>query len=204
VEAVDRLGAGGEDRVAVLGHLVGRQAALGAAEVHRAAARVEAHVQLSRRLDLDLEQVLGVLRKDVVVVGARAAAGAQERGEAGAGGGALDARVDAGPGRVELLEPLEQRRLLGEAARGPLVEVVVAVDEARRGEAAARVDPPAGLAGRRGSLAHGLDPPVRDHDVALGVLGARRIDRGDRALLDDQALGGHRAAARRTASRIFS
>ena len=42
VEAVDRGLAGGEDRVAVLDDLVGRQAAVGAPEVHRAAARVEA------------------------------------------------------------------------------------------------------------------------------------------------------------------
>ena len=42
VEAVDRVGAGGEDRVAVLDDVVGRQPAVARAEVHRAAAGMEA------------------------------------------------------------------------------------------------------------------------------------------------------------------
>ena len=49
--------------VAVLDDLVGRQAAVGAPEVHRAAARVEAHADRRRRADLDLEQVAGVRGK---------------------------------------------------------------------------------------------------------------------------------------------
>ena len=90
VEAVDRVLAGGEDRVAVLDDLVGRQAAVAAAEVHRAAARVEAQPDLARRLDLDLEQVAAVAREEVVVVGGRRAARAGERDEPGARGGLLD------------------------------------------------------------------------------------------------------------------
>jgi hypothetical protein len=201
VEAVDRLGAGGEDGVPILGDLVGRQAALRAAEVHRAAAGMEADVQLARGLDLHCEQVAGVAGEHVVVIGAGAAARAQEGGEARAGGGALDVGVDPSPGRVQLLQPLEQRRLLGEPAGGPLVEVVVAVDEAGGGEAAASVD--AAAVGVRRTFAHGFDPPVRDHDVAVGVLRARGVDGGDRAVLEDQSLS-HRATARRTASRTFS
>ena len=202
VEAVDRLGAGGEDRVAVLGDLVGRQAAVRLAEVHAAAARVEADVQVGGRLDLDREQVAGAAREDVVVVGARRAAGAQQRGEPGAGGGALDLAVDARPHGIEVLQPLEQRRLLGEPAGRPLVEVVVAVDEAGRGEHAAAVDARwRGPRGRVGPSPTRGDPAVLDHDVAVGVLGAGGVDRRDRAALDDDR---HRRAASRTASRIFS
>jgi hypothetical protein len=138
-----------------------------------------------------------------VVVGARAAARAQQRREAGAGGGALDPRVEPGPRRVQLLQPLEQRRLLGQAARRPLVEVVVAVDQAGGGEAAGGVDPAAVRRGRA-ALADRLDPAVRDDDVAGAVLGAGRVDGGDRAALDDQPLAHARPAASRTASRIFS
>ena len=86
----------------------------------------------------------------------------------------------------ELLQPLEQRRLLGEPARGPLVEVVVAVDEARAWR---------GSRGRRSGVAvvGGAAPaptaairPSVDDDVAVGVLGAGGVDRGDRAVLDDE------------------
>ena len=199
MEAVDRLGAGGEDRVAVLGDLVGRQAAVRLPEVHAAAARVEADVEVAGGLDLDREQVAGAAREDVVVVGGRAAAGAREGGEAAAGRGALDLAVDVRPHRVQLLQPLEQRRLLGEAAGRPLVQVVVAVDEAGRGEAAAAVDPRA-LCVRRAS-ADGDDPVVLDHDVAVGVLGAGGVDGRDRAAFDHEL---HRCAASLTASRIFS
>ena len=80
-------------------------------------------------------------REDVVVVGRGRAARAGERGEAGARRGVDDRRVDVLPDRVERDEPLEQRRLLRVAARGVLVEVVVAVDEPGRGELAAAVDP---------------------------------------------------------------
>ena len=83
------------------------------------------------------------------MVGRRRAARAQQRREPGPRRRALDPLVDPRPDRVQLDEPLEQRRLLRQPARGPLVEVVVAVDQARRGEQPARVDPLA-LAARRG------------------------------------------------------
>ena len=149
VVAVDRGLAGGEDRVAVLGHLVGRQPAVGAPEVHRAAARVEADAELPRDVDLHREQVAAVAGEQVVVVGGGRAAGLRERGQPGLGGGALDLLVDVRPHGVERLQPLEQRRLLGEAAGRPLVEVVVAVDEPGRGEHAAAVDADVAVLGAR-------------------------------------------------------
>jgi hypothetical protein len=56
-----------------------------------------------------------------------------------------DVGVDARPHRVELGEPAEQSFLLGEPTSGPLVEVVVGVDQARRRQAARPVDDPVRL-----------------------------------------------------------
>ena len=139
-----------------------------------------------------------------MVVGRGRAARARERGQPGAGGRRLDLGVDVRPHRIELDEPLEERRLLGEAARGPLVEVVVAVDEPGRGQAAAAVDARdvAVLRGRR-ALADRDDAVALDDEVAVAVLGAGGVDRGDRAALDDRPHASLPAASR-TASRIFS
>jgi hypothetical protein len=163
---------------------------------------VKAHAEAGGRLDLHLEQVARAGREDVVVVGRGRAARAREGGQPGAGGGPLHLGVDVRPHRVELDEPLEERRLLREAARGPLVEVVVAVDEPRRGQAAAAVDA-APFALRRRSLAHGDDAVVLDDEVAVAVLGPGSVDRGDRAAVDDRPHASLPAASR-TASRIFS
>jgi hypothetical protein len=66
-----------------------------------------------------------------------------------------------------------------------LVEVVVAVDEAGRGEPPAAVDPPPAESGRRGAWADRGDPGALDEDVAVRELPPRRVDGGDRAALDD-------------------
>jgi len=66
-----------------------------------------------------------------------------------------------------------------------LVEVVVAVDEAGRGEPPAAVDPPPAESGRRGAGADRGDPRTLDEDVAVRELPPRRVDGGDRAALDD-------------------
>ena len=156
-------------------------------------------------MDLDVEQAGGVRGEDVVVVHRGRAARASERGEAGARGRPLDRLVDARPHGVELDEPLEQRRLLGEAARRPLVEVVVAVDEPRRREAAAAVD--AGrvaVARGRAAFADGHDAVALDDEVAVAILGAGGVDRRDRAAFDDHHGAAILSAASRTASRIFS
>ena len=85
----------------------------------------------------------------------------------------------------------------------------MAVDEAGRGEAAGAGDA-AGVAGEvvgRGAGADGDEAVALDHEVAVGMLGAGRVHRRDRAALDDgacHAARSIRAAASRTASRIFS
>ena len=145
VELAQRRLVGGEDRVTVLDDRVRRQPAGRRAQVHRPAARVEADPQLARRLDL------------------RPAAGRRPRGRRSDGrtavvqpdrsSAASPARaaarstplVDPRPDRIELDEPLEERRLLRQPARRVLVEVVMAVDQARRRQAAGAVDPLAAL-----------------------------------------------------------
>jgi hypothetical protein len=142
-----------------------------------------------------------------VVVGRGRAARARERGEPGAGGRRLDLGVDVRPDRIELDEPLEERRLLGQAAGGPLVEVVVAVDEPGGGQAAARVDVAGGWGSnsglRRRALADRDDAIALDDEVTVAVLGAGGVDGGDRAAFDDRPHASLPAASR-TASRIFS
>jgi hypothetical protein len=67
-----------------------------------------------------------------------------------------------------------------------LVEVVVAVDEARRGELAAPVDPLRALRQRRrGALADGADAPSVADDVAVRDLAPRVVHGRDRTALDD-------------------
>ena len=80
------------------------------------------------------------MREDVVVIGGGRAARAKQRRQPGARRRPLDARIDPRPRRVELDQPLEERRLLRVPARGPLVEVVMAVDQPGRREAAGAVD----------------------------------------------------------------
>ena len=112
-------------------------------------------------------------------------------------------RVDPRPRRVQLDEPLEQRRLLREPARGPLVEVVVAVDQPGRREAAGRVDPRAVAAARRAGP-DGGDPVALDDDVPVLVDGA--ADGRDRAAFDDHGPDQYdrRTAARRVEGRSGS
>ena len=105
------------------------------------------------------------------------AAGEHQLGEAGAGGRVLGFGVDARPGRVELDEPFEERRLLRAGARERLVEVVMRVDEARRDDRAGEVDALVrlGLVAR----ADGCHEAVLDEDPAVRMLGAAVVHRDD-------------------------
>jgi hypothetical protein len=206
VPPVDGLLGRRQDRVAVLHHLVRRQAAVRVPEVHGAAAGVEAQADLLRGADRRPQQVARARREEVVVVGGRRAPGARERAQGGQGGGVGRLLVQQGPARVEGPQPPEQALLLGQPARGPLGEVVVAVDEARCREVAAAVDPPRPRGLGRGAAAEGRDAPVLHQDPALVVLGAGVVHGGDGAALQQQRVA-HRAVradASRTASRIFS
>ena len=114
----------GEHGVDVLDELVWRQAAVGDAEIHRPAGGNEAAAELTSRLHLRLDETRPAAREDVVVVEDGRAAGEHQLGDP-ARRRVLRLGVDPRPGRVELDEPLEQRRLLCPRARQRLVEVVM-------------------------------------------------------------------------------
>ena len=94
-----------EHRVDVLDELVRRQAAVGDAEIHRAARGDDANAELARRLHLGLDQARAAAREDVVVVEDGRAARERELGEPGPRGGVLGLGVDPGPHRIELAQP---------------------------------------------------------------------------------------------------
>ena len=97
-------------------------------------------------------------REHVVVVHRGRATGQGERGEPGARGDVLQVGVEVRPHRVERGQPLEQRAVCGVAAREPLVQVMVGVDEAGRRQAAAAVDAPCPVDRRGGARADRGDP----------------------------------------------
>jgi hypothetical protein len=170
---------------------------------------METHPDTPRGLYLRLQEVPGPTREHVMVVHRGRAAGAGQGAEPGAGSGPFYLLVHERPNRVQLDQPLEERRLLRQPARRPLVQVVVAVDQAGGGEAAAAVYSPSVRLCllRRGAVADGDDAVPLDDDVAGGVLGARAVDGGDGAVFDDEARLAHApllSDARWTASRIFS
>ena len=189
VEPVHGVGGRRQDRVEVLDHVVRRQAPLRPAEVHRAAGGHEPQPDGARALDLGGEQVATVGGEDVVVVHRRRASGLREPAEPGRRRGRDRLLVDAAPHRVEGGQPFEEGRVDGQAARHPLVEVVVRVDQARRDDAAAGVDAASALdVGGRSGPDRG-HPAVLHDDVAVRILAPVTVHRHDGAAADDYALG---------------
>src|SRR6266511_1450155 len=135
-----RLFGGGEGLVAFLDDPVRREAAVGFAEVHRAARGEDAHAELASGADLRLEQARRARWKHVVVVEDRRATGQRQFGEARARGCVLRLLVDPRPHRVERLQPTEEVLLLRSCSRQVLPEVVVRVHEPGRNDRAAEVD----------------------------------------------------------------
>ncbi len=160
-----------------LDELVGREAALGLAQVHRPSAGDDADSELLGRLDLRLEQPGFPAREHVVVVENRRAARERELGEPGAGGGVLRVPVDLLPERIEVLEPREEVGLLRPGSRQRLEEVVMRVDQAGREEGAA--DVLVRLSGRRVAAPDLLDEAVVDEEPAVGNLRSRVVHRDD-------------------------
>src|SRR5260370_514685 len=105
---------------------------------------MEAESELARRFDKRLEDPFAPARKDVVVICGKRASAQEQPGHRRPGGYADRVGVDLSPDRVQRTEPLEQPSVRDVAASGPLVHVVVRVDQARNPNAVRQVDPPAG------------------------------------------------------------
>ena len=132
----------GQDLVLLLHHLVGRQAAILHRQAHRPARGVEAEAEFARGGDLGADQVAGAARMQVQVVGGGGAAAQGKLAQAHPGGYVRRLLVEAAPHRIQGAQPGEQvaGQCRGERTRQVLVQVVVGVDQARRHQAAGRVD----------------------------------------------------------------
>ena len=189
----------GERRLGRLDREVGRQAALGLAQVHRPACGLEAEAEFPSGLDLRAEQVPGAAREDVGMVGGGGAAAGQQGCDGPARRGVHHLLVDPGPDRVQLREPLEQGGLLRTAPGQPLVEVVMRVNQARGEQVTRHVDPlgwDAVVIARQRAGAHRRDQVVLHHDVPGGELGGGRVHGGDVRTLDDDPALRHGADVR--------
>ncbi len=188
----------GQRGLGVLDRGVGGQAALRAAQVHRAPGRLEADAQLAGGPDLRTDQVAGPAGEHVVVVGGGAAPAGQQGGDRGPRGGAGGRLIDPAPDRVQGLQPLEQVRLLRHPPGQPLVEVVVGVDQARGKQVTGPIHPlgrhAVAVPGRGPGPGRG-DPLVLHHHVP-GELGARGVHGGDVGALDDDPAVRHAADVR--------
>jgi hypothetical protein len=190
----------GQRRVGILHDLVRRQAARRPAQVHRSPAGVKAQPDAGGRGHLGRERVSvaatpkSLPGKDVVMIGAGRAPRQGQPGQARGRRGVDLPGVDRGPDGVELGQPVEEHGLLGPALGEPLVQVVVGVDQAGGGQAAARVDPPGAVGHATGwALAYSGDPVTGHRDVAAAVFGAalvvpRAVHSRDRAVLDHDGL----------------
>ena len=132
----------GERVVEVLDERVGRQAAVATRRgpSSRATATMRTPSSRAARISASSRPV-DAAREEVVVVEDGRAARERELGEAGARGRVLRLLVDRGPDGIERLQPGEEVGLLRARARERLVQVVVRVDEPRRDDRAAEVDP---------------------------------------------------------------
>jgi hypothetical protein len=148
---------------------------------------VEAQPDLPGREDLGRQQVTPPGREHVVMVGGRAAAGQRQPAQVGRGRGLDQLRVQAGPDRIQRGQPAEQG-LVGRVAAGdPLVQVVMGVDQAGRGQQAGAVDPLGrGVVRRHRAGPDRRDPVPVEYQVSAGVFGSRRVHRRDVAAVDDQ------------------
>ena len=169
-----------------LDQVVGREPAVGDAEIHRAARRDQTDAETGRGAQLGLDEALDAAREDVVVVEDGRAAGERELGKPGPRRGVEHLLVDPGPDRVERAKPGEEIRVLGPGPRQGLVEVVVGVDEPRC------EDRPVEIVGGAGRLppAELGDQAVLDPKPAPLVLGPLPVHRHHMGVSEDHARPG--------------
>ena len=126
--------------------------------------RNEADAHLTRRLGDGVEHRVVAPGHEVVVVGGGRAAGAGQLAEAAPGRGVDLLDRQPPPHGVELDQPVEEVPPDGPAPGGPLVEVVVGVDQPGGDDVALAAEHL--VAGLGGDGADGLDATVAQGDVA--------------------------------------
>ena len=129
---LDAADAVGHDFVDRLDDAVGRQAAVLDAQIHAAAAGIEADAQLIRGGKLRAEQVAAPGGKDIVVVKAGGAAVLHQLAEPRQAREPDDVGIQIFPDLIERFQPVEQLHILHlrQVAGKDLIQVVVRVDKA--------------------------------------------------------------------------
>ena len=166
----------GDDRVRVLHHVVGRQAAVLRRQVHRAARHRHPHAEAKRLLDRDVDGVLESGRIEIVMIGGGGAARDEEFGQRHTDGEAQMAGFQPRPDRIERRQPGKKRLVdrLRMGARQRLVEMVMRVDQARQHDGLRgvvnRIDP----LGRQAAADPLGDARPLDDEPSLRALGENR------------------------------
>ena len=129
-----------EDEGLVLYAIIRRKPALGLAEGHRAAAGVEAHTEILRRLDLAIHVV--PVFKNISMVEDRRATGERELRQPDERAGARGLLRRSRPDPILGLQPGEKVVVLrgDKIARKGLIEVMVGIDETRQDDLPGKVD----------------------------------------------------------------
>ena len=142
VEQLQHALAVGEDRLFVLHHAVGRQAAILLRQIHRAARDGHAHAKGARLLDLDVDRVLKTIGIEIMMIGGGGAAREHKLGQREPRRQPQVIGLEARPDRIERDEPGEQRLVDGGrvGAGQRLVEMMMRVDEPRQHDMARGVE----------------------------------------------------------------
>ena len=163
-----------EDRLRILHDRVRLQAAILLGNAHRSARDRHAQPKLRRLLDLDVDRVLKVRGKEIVMIGRGGAARQHQFHQRHPDRDAQGLRRHAVPDPLHRNEPGNE--LLAEAsgvgARQRLVEVMVRVDEPRQHDMARGVERRVGGNRRRLAAPDAFDDLRSfDHNSTLGVRG---------------------------------
>ncbi len=135
---------------------------------------MEAESELARGFDKRLEDPFAPARKDVVMIRRERASAQEQPGHRRASGDTDRVGVDVSPNRIERTEPLEQSSIRDVTTSGPLVHVVVCVDQAGNRNAVRQME--LLLRGRWRPRAHLGDEPIAgEHPAVFQLLPGARV-----------------------------
>ena len=164
-----------DDRALVLDQAVGRQAAFADADAHGAAARMEAHADLPRDLDLVVEPA--AVRVKIEMVHRGGAAGEHQFRHRGFRRGLEHLRRQPLPHRKQRRQPIEQFAVLRrrQCAGQGLEHVMMGVDEARNDDVALEIEHFVGRLRQLGGRTDRDDAMIGNEQAAVADLAPRRI-----------------------------